>query len=420
MLTTQSRSRPRLRSLHLPLLHALARSVCCAAAWLALHTPVQAQAQLAQTDIDLDVERFAPATSSDGFLGVQATRTPGPGRFALGLHAGLELHPIRLPAGSVAPLRGVDTRTSTWLTGEVGIGGRAALSAVLLAFPYQQLAQAPISGLNNTVLSPDVGLNVSDSRLAARYRLIGESSTKPDAPRDGPGLAFEAVGVVPTSGGSWFAGERALRSELNALADFQLLGAGVGASVGFRHRFGSPALDRYRTNQAGSVLIPDPLVFGDELTFGAAIKAPLPPAPDVLLLLETRGATDFKSALKTSLELDLGARVHVGELAITLGGGFGLTRGLGTPDGRVLLGVLWAPADKDADADGIPDDRDQCPLLAEDHDGFQDSDGCPDPDNDNDLVPDVDDLCPNDPALEGKDDNEDGCTDGMKPTKRGK
>ena len=50
----------------------------------------------------------------------------------------------------------------------------------------------------------------------------------------------------------------------------------------------------------------------------------------------------------------------------------------------------------DADADGIDDDVDQCRQLAEDHDGFEDDDGCPEGDNDQDTVPDQADKCPTD------------------------
>ena len=52
-------------------------------------------------------------------------------------------------------------------------------------------------------------------------------------------------------------------------------------------------------------------------------------------------------------------------------------------------------APKDTDADGIPDSLDKCPTVPEDKDGFQDEDGCPDPDNDNDGVLDAADRCPN-------------------------
>ena len=49
----------------------------------------------------------------------------------------------------------------------------------------------------------------------------------------------------------------------------------------------------------------------------------------------------------------------------------------------------------DADGDGLVDALDRCPHAAEDPDGFQDHDGCPDPDDDRDGLPDGDDDCPN-------------------------
>jgi outer membrane protein OmpA-like peptidoglycan-associated protein len=54
--------------------------------------------------------------------------------------------------------------------------------------------------------------------------------------------------------------------------------------------------------------------------------------------------------------------------------------------------------DPDNDKDGIVDRHDKCPNEPEDKDGFEDTDGCPDPDNDKDGVLDVDDKCPNDPG----------------------
>jgi len=56
------------------------------------------------------------------------------------------------------------------------------------------------------------------------------------------------------------------------------------------------------------------------------------------------------------------------------------------------------PVFKDSDGDGIPDDIDRCPLDPEDLDGFQDEDGCPDPDNDGDGIVDKLDACPNTPG----------------------
>jgi len=52
----------------------------------------------------------------------------------------------------------------------------------------------------------------------------------------------------------------------------------------------------------------------------------------------------------------------------------------------------------DFDHDGIPDRTDKCPNEAEDKDGFEDEDGCPDPDNDKDGLLDGKDKCPNEPG----------------------
>jgi outer membrane protein OmpA-like peptidoglycan-associated protein len=62
--------------------------------------------------------------------------------------------------------------------------------------------------------------------------------------------------------------------------------------------------------------------------------------------------------------------------------------------------------DLDDDKDGIPDTEDKCRLEAEDMDGYQDTDGCPDPDNDRDGVPDEKDKCPMDAQGPG---GKDGC-----------
>jgi len=50
--------------------------------------------------------------------------------------------------------------------------------------------------------------------------------------------------------------------------------------------------------------------------------------------------------------------------------------------------------DTDNDMDGVPDIHDACRNVSEDTDAFKDSDGCPDPDNDNDGFPDQTDDCP--------------------------
>ncbi len=65
----------------------------------------------------------------------------------------------------------------------------------------------------------------------------------------------------------------------------------------------------------------------------------------------------------------------------------------------------------DNDGDGLNDDCDQCPDQPEDMDGFQDEDGCPDADNDGDGVIDARDNCPDEAEdMDGFQDS-DGCPD---------
>ncbi len=94
-----------------------------------------------------------------------------------------------------------------------------------------------------------------------------------------------------------------------------------------------------------------------------------------------------------------------------------------TTDFEFLLGVTRSfgpelgeppppPPPEDTDGDGIKDDVDQCVNEAEDMDGFEDEDGCPDADNDGDGIADAQDQCAGEAEdLDGFQD-EDGCPDG--------
>jgi outer membrane protein OmpA-like peptidoglycan-associated protein len=67
------------------------------------------------------------------------------------------------------------------------------------------------------------------------------------------------------------------------------------------------------------------------------------------------------------------------------------------------------PKPADRDNDGIPDEFDKCPEVAEDKDGIQDMDGCPEVDYDDDGVPDVSDACPREPGGASADPKQSGC-----------
>ncbi|MEO8702312.1 MAG: thrombospondin type 3 repeat-containing protein [Kofleriaceae bacterium] len=121
------------------------------------------------------------------------------------------------------------------------------------------------------------------------------------------------------------------------------------------------------------------------------------------------GLPDF-SLDSSPLEAEGGVRIYVTPaVAVVVGGGAGLVKGIGSPEARFFVSLGYAPDVRDSDGDGIPNGRDNCVLVPEDKDGFQDDDGCPDDDNDNDRRPDATDKCPDQAEdLDGFDDD-DGC-----------
>jgi outer membrane protein OmpA-like peptidoglycan-associated protein len=75
----------------------------------------------------------------------------------------------------------------------------------------------------------------------------------------------------------------------------------------------------------------------------------------------------------------------------------------------MVLGFVFEPSIGDRDGDGILDDKDRCPDEPEDRDGWEDDDGCPDPDNDGDGIPDLEDRCPNQAEDMDGERDDDGC-----------
>lgn len=166
------------------------------------------------------------------------------------------------------------------------------------------------------------------------------------------------------------------------------------------------------------------LYVGNEFTLGGGAVIDLPPIQkfqnnqliaEVNLATPTEAPFTFTEAeaLKTPFELLLGARTRLFEhwgIQLAVGRGLGI-EGYGREAFRVSLALSYQHVPPpDSDNDGIPDNLDACPDLAEDKDNFEDKDGCPEaaePDRDNDGVPDRLDLCPDTPGLQ----EYDGCPD---------
>jgi outer membrane protein OmpA-like peptidoglycan-associated protein len=108
------------------------------------------------------------------------------------------------------------------------------------------------------------------------------------------------------------------------------------------------------------------------------------------------------------------APLFAGDLYIQAGAGSALpftSSNATAPQLRAALTLAYAPRGLDSDRDRVLDRDDGCLLEAEDRDGFQDQDGCPDPDNDGDGVADLADRCRDDAETSDGFEDEDGCPD---------
>ncbi|MEM8609355.1 MAG: OmpA family protein [Myxococcota bacterium] len=172
----------------------------------------------------------------------------------------------------------------------------------------------------------------------------------------------------------------------------------------------------YRLATANVQVAPD-LVVGDEWSYSGGLMAMLGD-DHFMISAEVFGRTAANPSIRTREQTPvevLGGFKWLPDfgLSVGAGGSAGVTDGYGAPDWRVfaMVGYTMPGKAKDADGDRIPDDVDKCPNEAEDKDGFEDDDGCPDLDNDGDTIPDADDRCPDEAEdMDGFEDT-DGCPD---------
>ncbi len=257
------------------------------------------------------------------------------------------------------------------------------------------------------------GAGFGDIYLGARARLVGER-------QDAFALALQLVMTAP-SGGGHFRGDGFLGFRPSLLAEVRAAPLRVTMNVG--------ALVRENQQLQGRVEV------GDELTWGLGVAVTvLGEFADLSrsrldLVAQSFGSSTMQNLFgreETAIELLGGLKFHhTSGLTAGLAGGLGVTRGVGSPDARVLLQFGWAtppprqeepvaepppePRPGDRDGDGILDRHDDCPDEPEDRDSFQDGDGCPDPDNDQDGILDTADQCPLQPEDRDGWQDEDGC-----------
>ncbi len=237
------------------------------------------------------------------------------------------------------------------------------------------------------------GWTIGDIRFMPKVRLFGLERRK------GIGVAFALPISLPTGNSERFVGSDQLLIHPKLITEARGNGFRLAINLGARFR---PEERNFES-----------LNLSHELTYGLSAGFELG-SRDVVALADAFGAAAITRIAQESranpLETVLGVRVFTDlGLVFTAGFGTGIIADYGSPVWRGVLGFAWHERDFDRDRDGIEDHMDNCPDVAEDKDGFEDADGCPELDNDQDEIPDTEDRCPAVPEDRDGFEDEDGC-----------
>ncbi len=251
---------------------------------------------------------------------------------------------------------------------------------------------------------------ISNIALHGKFRLTRVDRTV--------GLAAVIQAGIPVAGaprdlgadpGFWYWPQLVVDNHFGSTRAFR-----VGLNVGYRGHTGKDAKFGFSPQSPDQYQLKEGNFEGSNLgTFSLGLSYRVLDALD--LVAETYGSYqlggDSDSKQKLSQEVVGGIKLFVERNSYLMmgGGSRAWSKGFEAADVRLILGFVFEPSIGDRDGDGYKDDQDQCPDEPEDFDGFQDGDGCPDPDNDNDGILDVDDRCPNIAEDRDGDRDDDGC-----------
>jgi OOP family OmpA-OmpF porin len=355
-------------------------------------------------DRSFDIQLFHPAVGAHSFVTLDSAEVLEHRLWHFGLVASYLREPLSHTLSTLDSLGNLHTATvvpvrnlaMAELVAAVGLFNRFEVGAALpLAYSWDGDRFNDYGGLAGYGASVWAA---GDLRVEAKAELVGFGQDRPFL------LSVSAGGTFPTSRlnsadlgePAPFLGNGSVTGRVRALLEYQrgeYLRVLAMAGGYFRERsqfLGTPQ--------------------GHAALYGAAVE--VQPTSQIAILGEATGRIASQYFDTNPAELDLAMRFYLPSmLNLLMGAGFGLNHGIGSPVARGFVGLGWAPDPRDRDHDGVIDVLDRCPDEAEDRDGYQDSDGCPDPDNDFDDIPDAVDKCPNEPEDFDGFQDEDGCPD---------
>jgi OOP family OmpA-OmpF porin len=360
----------------------------------------------AQEPFDLDVQNFRPAMDSKGFITVERSKALGTLEPSFGLVLNYALNPLKQDFDGET-----EDLVHHYLTGNfvfaLGFANIVEIGASLPVVIIRGDADGPG---DEPELSGD---GFGDAAFSLKVRIL-------DRERFPVGIAIVPTVTVASGESDIFASHGQTPTVAGRLVIDWDLGSRVGMAVNLGGRFREKRTlqgNVVQTDANGAQTVfarEDPIILGNELLYSLGVGIVL--LPERLdLIFEGYGAAPIEGDAERATPLEVLAALKiflVGNSHLSLGATRGLLNSYGDPDVRAFAGIIFEPSIGDRDGDGIGDDIDQCPNEAEDKDGFQDEDGCPDPDNDGDGILDIVDQCPDVAEDFNGFEDDDGCPDG--------
>ena len=391
--------------------------VCKSVLWVcgALAVPCVAQAQTSSTNIGFSINRYEPTAAGEWSFLVDHPWYSSLRYFAAGVTLNYAHSPLVFGredgSGGFLTSRPVIEHQ---LLGHVDLAG-SFLDRV------QITASLPVTFLERGTpaygISPSDAVVVGDPRLGAWVRLFGQPY------RSAVSLSLGAQVWIPLRGLGVGSAVSSLSSEQSVRVLPKIALGGLSNHVlwsftaGFLYRPAARLGTSAALDDAGSSA-------GSEVQLGAALAyantdARFSIGPEAQISSVVLGSAQVKPFTRdfTSLEVLLGLHYNIARLVnVGVAGGIGVLRTPGTPDGRVLLRIAYAPwakekaspvgteplhqppkdpgPEQDRDGDGVIDRSDICPDTPAGKRPDSARPGCPMGDRDNDEVLDGDDLCP--------------------------
>ena len=361
----------------------------------------------------VDSDNLWVAPGGGPFFSVAPTLTAPPGRASFGLVLSYLSGPVAFavssPSSAGTTIHALDNVIDASFLGSLGISDRLELTLAAPITLYQGGA-----GLGAVTGTKDelVRSAVRDLRFGGAFALVKRSRV---GELRGPALTLRLDLAAPTSSPGAFAGGATMTAAPSLTFDQRFskltLAAQAGARIRGESRLANAVIGSqiYASLGASYAVIPDGLLSVSGEAFALVTLAQQGPR-----VVGSDAGTSHALVPAEWIASVTTTPFLAGDLGFTLGGGGPLPlspEALTTPRFRFDLGLRYAPTGHDRDGDGILDRDDKCPDVAEDKDGFQDEDGCPDPDNDGDGIPDVKDKCPNGPEDFDGFRDDDGCPD---------